>query len=126
MVKVKLTKIKIRACNGFKTATLGKSVNFSIMLLVGKTRIRAIIIPNKPEVSPTINVSALKTLAISFLAQVILKYQFPSFFLKRNIVIIPIIMDDTTKAIDEKAIKTIVIASIILPDKAEKVADKSL
>ena len=111
--------IRIAACIGFNTATFLRVVKFSIIILAGIHSILAIIIPSTPENKPIINVSALKTRVISFfLAPSDLKIPI-SFVLSRTLIyiIIPIIIDETIRDIAEKAIKTMVIASIILPDK---------
>ena len=81
--------------------------------------IHEIKIPIKPEVIPIIKVSGLNTLEISFLrAPKLLKIPISFVLSKTEIyIIIPIIIEETIKEIELKAIKTIVIASIMLLDK---------
>ena len=65
-------------------------------------------IPNNPEISPTINVSALNTLDMSFLDAPI-ALNIPISFVLSNTeiyVIIPIIIDDTINDIATNAINT--------------------
>ena len=66
-VRIKLTIINNKAWYGFIRATFSKSVNSSKIALAGISKSLAIIIPNNPDVSPIINVSALNTRVTSFL-----------------------------------------------------------
>ena len=97
-------------------ATLEISVTFFITALAGIHKINVIIIPIAPDTKPSIRVSALNTLDTSFFDAPILLKTPISFVLSRTemYVIIPIIIDETTREIATNAIKTEEIAVIIV------------
>ena len=64
-VKITLIVINIKAWIGFITATLSKEVNSFKIALVGNNSNQATKIPISPEETPIINVSELKTRAMS-------------------------------------------------------------
>ena len=79
-----------------------------IPALIGIVNNTVIPIPSNPEISPTINVSALNTLDISFFEAPI-ALNIPISFVHSNTdiyVIIPIIIDDTIREIATNAINT--------------------
>ena len=82
--------------------------NFSIIIFIGIFNNNVIPIPSNPATKPTIKVSALNTLEISFLdAPIALKIPISFVLSSTDIyVIIPIIMLETIKDIDTKAIRT--------------------
>lgn len=65
-VRQMLTAIRIRQCKGFNDAIPLTPAREAIIALTGKVSIPATTTPTSPAKNPIINVSALKTLAISF------------------------------------------------------------
>ena len=97
------------------TPPIGGSATFTatpvilqIKLFIGNVSNIVIPIPNSPAIKPTINVSALNTLEISFLDAPIALNIPISFVLSSTdiYVIIPIIIDETINDIATKAINT--------------------
>ena len=93
-----------------------KNYNDEVTALAGIHKINVIIIPIAPDTKPSIRVSALNTLDTSFFDAPILLKTPISFVLSRTemYVIIPIIIDETTREIATNAIKTEEIAVIIV------------
>ena len=81
---------------------------FLIIMFIGIFNKIVIVIPSNPEIKPMINVSALKTLEISFfLAPMALKIPISFVLSKTQIyVITPIIIEDTINDILTNAINT--------------------
>ena len=109
IVRTMLITTKIIAAFTGKTAfTVSILVKEWIILLIGILSNSVTTIPKIPAINPTINVSALNTLDISFLeAPIALKI--PISFVLSNTdiyVIIPIIIDETTNEIATNAINT--------------------
>ena len=109
IVRTMLITTKIIAAFTGKTAfTVSILVKEWIILLIGMLSNSVTTIPKIPAINPTINVSALNTLDISFLeAPIALKI--PISFVLSNTdiyVIIPIIIDETTNEIATNAINT--------------------
>ena len=120
-MRIVLIATSISACEIFRCATFLRSVREYIIALIGKVNNLAIIIPSIPEVTPKINVSASKTLVMSFFLAP-RAFSIPiSFVLSRTevYVIIAIIIKLTIKFVPAKAISTIVIPSMIPSDIPE-------
>ena len=109
IVRTMLITTKIIAAFTGKTAfTVSILVKEWIILLIGILSNSVTTIPKIPAINPTINVSALNTLDISFLdAPIALKIPISFVLSKTDIyVIIPIIIEETTNEIATNAINT--------------------
>ena len=97
----------IPACHGTIVVTV-TPVKLCIKLFIGNVNNTVIPIPSIPDISPTINVSALNTLDMSFFDAPIALNIPISFVLSSTdiYVIIPIIIDDTINEIATNAIST--------------------
>lgn len=107
---------RIIAPSAGSLATSGREVRWEITALMGIVSSIVEPIPNAPETNPTIRVSALNTLEISFFDAPIARRIPISLVLSRTeiYVIIPIIIDETTSEIATNAIRTYEMISIMV------------
>ena len=108
IVKSILIKTNIAPAIGGTIVITVTPVNWCINAFIGIVNNTVIPIPKSPEINPTINVSALNTLDISFL-EAHIALNIPISFVLSNTeiyVIIPIIIDETINDIATNAIST--------------------